>query len=268
MSLHYEARRVLIWGKTYPELSAHHTETVCTGGRFEDGSPVRLYPVPFRYLTGPDRYRLYSWIEVPVARSAKDPRPESRKIRPDQLRVRDWLGTEQGWAERRRVIFRNSSWHFGCLDDLRVAQQESRRSLGMVRVGSVDDVALESRPPADERRHAEKLASIKERSDLFDAQVKDLAYVSFRVRIRWRCDGGSRCPGHSASVLDWGLIELGRREGANQARRKMEDLADVSRFDLHLYMGNLFRRPWIFTCIGMWYPLRSPASSQGQLDLD
>jgi hypothetical protein len=54
--------RVLIWGKTYPELSTHYRETVCTGGVREDGSPIRLYPVPLRYLDTEKRYELYDWV--------------------------------------------------------------------------------------------------------------------------------------------------------------------------------------------------------------
>ena len=37
----YQNMRVLIWGKTYPELSNKYTETVCTGGVLEDGRPIR-----------------------------------------------------------------------------------------------------------------------------------------------------------------------------------------------------------------------------------
>ena len=32
---------VLIWGKTYPELSSRYVETVCTGALREDRTPVR-----------------------------------------------------------------------------------------------------------------------------------------------------------------------------------------------------------------------------------
>src|SRR6266567_8148955 len=37
--LRYEEKKILIWGKTYPELSIKHLETVCTGGVTEDGAP-------------------------------------------------------------------------------------------------------------------------------------------------------------------------------------------------------------------------------------
>lgn len=56
----HQQKRVLIWGETYPELSSKYRETVCTGGCLEDGRPVRIYPVPFRYLEGDSRYKMYS----------------------------------------------------------------------------------------------------------------------------------------------------------------------------------------------------------------
>jgi hypothetical protein len=48
----YKPTKVLIFGKTYPELSTKYVETVCTGGLLESGQPIRLYPVPLRYLEG------------------------------------------------------------------------------------------------------------------------------------------------------------------------------------------------------------------------
>ena len=42
--------KVLITVKTYPTLSRKHGELVCTAGVREDGSWVRLYPIPFRLL--------------------------------------------------------------------------------------------------------------------------------------------------------------------------------------------------------------------------
>ncbi len=39
--------RVLITVKTYPTLSGKYGETVCTAGVRQDGTWVRMYPVPF-----------------------------------------------------------------------------------------------------------------------------------------------------------------------------------------------------------------------------
>jgi hypothetical protein len=56
--------RILITVKTYPTLSRKHGETVCTAGIREDGSWVRLYPVPFRRLDEQEQYRKFDWIEL------------------------------------------------------------------------------------------------------------------------------------------------------------------------------------------------------------
>ena len=42
--------RILVTVKTYPTLSRKYGETVCTAGVREDGTWVRMYPVPFRRM--------------------------------------------------------------------------------------------------------------------------------------------------------------------------------------------------------------------------
>lgn len=42
--------KVLVTVKTYPTLSQKYDELVCTAGFLEDGSWIRVYPVPFRKL--------------------------------------------------------------------------------------------------------------------------------------------------------------------------------------------------------------------------
>lgn len=69
--------RILITVKTYPTLSRKYGETVCTAGVREDGSWVRVYPVPFRRLDEAEQYRKFDWLECDLVRSRKDPRPES-----------------------------------------------------------------------------------------------------------------------------------------------------------------------------------------------
>ena len=55
----WKEERILIWGKTYPELSSKYNETVCTGGTLENGNFVRIYPIPFRYLEQDETFSKY-----------------------------------------------------------------------------------------------------------------------------------------------------------------------------------------------------------------
>ena len=64
----YEKKRVLITVKTYPTPSKKSNETVCTAGITENGEWIRLYPIPYRYLNGEQKFRIFDWIEVSVAK--------------------------------------------------------------------------------------------------------------------------------------------------------------------------------------------------------
>ena len=56
--------KVLIAVKTYPTLSAKYDELVCTAGFREDGTWIRVYPIPFRKLDYASQYKKYDWIEL------------------------------------------------------------------------------------------------------------------------------------------------------------------------------------------------------------
>jgi hypothetical protein len=79
--------RILITVKTYPTLSAKYGELVCTAGLREDGTWIRIYPVPFRQLEAYQKFPKYSFIDAEVIRNTKDARPESHKISTDTLNL-------------------------------------------------------------------------------------------------------------------------------------------------------------------------------------
>lgn len=215
--------------------------------------------MPLRYLPKHNRYRLYDQIEVPVTRSTKDARPESYKVRSEQLRVVGHLGTERGWEARRRVIFADRSWHYDCLEDLKVAEQQAKTSLGLIEVGEIDWVKLEERGEEERKKHDEKLNRLRAKLDLFGPEQRNLEFYPYRVRVGWHCarlSGPNPCPGHTAAVLDWGLGELGRREGPEAAVARMEELCTIEKYDLRFYAGNFKAHPKSFGIVGLWYPLR------------
>lgn len=71
---------ILITVKTYPTLSKTYSELVCTAGFREDGSWVRIYPLPFRRLDHEKRYKKFQWVEVDLVKSSSDHRPETQKV--------------------------------------------------------------------------------------------------------------------------------------------------------------------------------------------
>ena len=72
-----ERKRILITVKTYPTLSYEYDELVCTAGVLEDGSWIRLSPIPFRRMDYEKQFKKYQWIEIDVSKRREDMRPES-----------------------------------------------------------------------------------------------------------------------------------------------------------------------------------------------
>lgn len=263
-----DSGQILVWGKTYPELSARHRETVCTGGTFvETGRPVRLYPISLRYLDAHKQYSLYDIIEVPTAPSSKDTRPESRKVTGSGLNIVRSVPTDGDWAARHRIVFMDTSWHFDCLDLLKAAHARDRTSLGLIPVRTFDAIEVEERPRKERDEHDAKLKKLKEQTEIFAPATKHLDFLPWRFRVRWHCKA-SGCRGHHSLVLDWGLGELARRLGADAAVQKMEQIGDPVEHDLRFFMGNYKAHPQHYGVVGLWYPKRTKieaALSQGSL---
>lgn len=108
-------KKVLLTVTTYPLPSRSYDELVCTAGRQEDGTWIRIYPVPLSFLMNLSRSgqmtdRKYTWIEVDLERRTDDFRPESHSPKNHDLTglvVGEHLGTDRGWAERKQLCLRN-----------------------------------------------------------------------------------------------------------------------------------------------------------------
>jgi hypothetical protein len=263
----YKPTRVLIFGKTYPELSTKYVETVCTGGLLESGQPIRLYPVPLRYLDGESQYSLYDWITVPTEKSTKDPRPESFHIMPDKIQIGANVPPDNDeWAARREVVFRDRTWHFGGMAELMEANKTRNCSIGFVQPGQVDDVTLTAKPDEERNKFTEKMTALQQivESDMFHPSFKQLAFMSHEITLHWRCtDRCKTCSQkpHAMKVLDWGLFELARKTSWEAAVEKMRDISDQSQYDFRLYLGNFRLHMRNFGIIGLWYPRKQAQGS-------
>lgn len=72
----YKAR-ILILCKTYPSPSGKHVETSCVAGLSEDGSFIRLFPVPFRLISGEKRFHKWQWITARIEKAPADHPPKA-----------------------------------------------------------------------------------------------------------------------------------------------------------------------------------------------
>ena len=85
------SERIYIVVKTYPTISKKYAELVCTAGVRDDGSWIRLYPMPFRALRDEQKYPKYTWIQVDTERNPSDFRPESYRPHIDTIKVEENL---------------------------------------------------------------------------------------------------------------------------------------------------------------------------------
>tara|TARA_R110002126_G_scaffold168686_3_gene317161 strand:+ start:603 stop:1430 length:828 start_codon:yes stop_codon:yes gene_type:complete len=101
--------RVLIAAKTYPTISGKYDELVCTAGFLEDGSWIRIYPIPFRKKSYNEQYSKYDWIEIDLVKNKSDFRPES--YRPysydSEITIVGNIDTKNYWAERKKIALNN-----------------------------------------------------------------------------------------------------------------------------------------------------------------
>jgi hypothetical protein len=98
--------KVLIAVKTYPTLSAKYDELVCTAGFREDGTWIRIYPVPFRKKSYNEQYKKYDWIELDLVKNEGDFRPESYRphSHESEINIAGHIDTSGNWSERKKLV--------------------------------------------------------------------------------------------------------------------------------------------------------------------
>ena len=185
---------ILIVVKTYPEISAKYTETVCTAGILTDTKTlVRLYPIRFRYLEGTQQFRKYQWIKADIDKATADHRPESYNIDPNSIVPGDIIPAGKSWKERCAWLL-NENTVFSSVEALRAAQKKNRTSLGIVKPKAVNRVIIRER---DEKEVADAIAkkdSVVKQLDMFE-EKKDLYILPVRIMIEFCCDDPD-CSGH------------------------------------------------------------------------
>jgi len=271
-----QRERILITVKTYPTLSQKYGETVCTAGVREDGSWVRLYPVPFRRLDEKEQYRKYDWLECDVVRGTKDPRPETfHPADMSQLVPTDHMGTEDNWRERRKLLLQTAKVHTS-LTSLIQGAKSNQCSLAVFKPAKVRDFIWE----VEEREwEAAKLAEMRNRTDQGELFAEEAWRQTFKVipkmpysfSYRFEDEAGKQS---ELQVLDWEagalywncLRSCNGDESAALKKVRQKYLDEYSGKDLHFYLGTTqefhFRAPNPWVIIGV---LPIPHERQGQL---
>jgi hypothetical protein len=253
--------RILITVKTYPTLSRKYGETVCTAGIREDGSWVRMYPVPFRRLHEAQQFAKYDWIECDLIRNTRDPRPETyRPSNVEQLVPIGHIGTDHQWRERRELLL-NTAKVYDRLEDLIAEAKSNITSLAVFKPTKVIKFTWEQEERDWDATKLEQMRRLYSQLHLFEDNdwrttfriIPKLPY-SFSYKFE---DAAGKLS--ELQVLDWEAGALfwnchrltNGDESAALQKVRQKYFEEFLTKDLHFYLGttqqfhSVAPNPWV-----------------------
>lgn len=256
-------KRVLIVVRTYPTPARKGVEVSCTAGITDAGEWIRLFPVPYRFLSDDKRFHKYQWVDVEVVRAPSDARPEShRLVSRDAISIVEGpLSTDDAWRARKDIVLPLRAHCLCCLERARAANEHP--TLGLVRPRSIRRLLIE---PDDPTWDTEQLAILRQ-PDLFDPPPDhELEKIPFLFRYEFWCDDQD-CNGHTLACTDWEMAQSWRDwrrvygNGWEEKFRERYESDMISKKDTHFFVGTHHRfKTWMI--IGVFYP---PVTAQGDL---
>jgi hypothetical protein len=268
--------RILILAKTYPSPSAKHTETSCVAGINEAGQPRRLYPVPFRLISGDQQFKKWQWIHARIEKSPADHRPESHRVFVDTIQLEDVLTTEKRWAWRRPWMAKLPSFDdFTALDAEREQHGISLALLRPKRLVKLEITPVDNSDWTDDEMA--KLLQEQNQGNLFNQeeerkQLKLLKKLPFDFHYHYACDTPEGEHIHKHKIVDWEIGMLfwncrkSHRDGWEAPfRAKLE--VDFAEKDLMFMMGNIHRFQHQWLIISLMYPPRQTPTDEIQPSL-
>jgi hypothetical protein len=248
-------RRVLITVKAYPNPSKKYVETVCSAGIDVDASQwIRLYPVPFRDLDGPKKFKKYDVIQVRCWKAPDDHRIESYKIDIDSIEYVAHLDTKRNWESRREIVLPTVSPSFCSIR----ADVEFGKSLGAFKPSEVEFSWKKATLENEAKREA-----CYAQLHFFDKKKNVIEQIPFDFYYRFNCHEQPDCPGHSLPIIDWEIGQAYRNwryryksqeQLLQMIRQKWLDDICSDKKDVYFFVGNMncFRDQ--FMVLGVFYP--------------
>ena len=137
-------KKILITVTTYPLPSRSYDELVCTAGILEDGSWIRIYPIPLSFLNEVKKdtgFKKYTWIELDVKERTDDFRPESHSPNNYEIKILDTLDTKDYWKERKKFCLNNV--YFNKAKLIQDSQKPKNLSLAAFKPSKIVDFIVE-----------------------------------------------------------------------------------------------------------------------------
>lgn len=253
-------QRVLITVKTYPTLSTKYGETVCTAGVREDGSWVRIYPVPFRRLDEAEQYKKFDWVECNLIPSTKDPRPETHHpVDLSEMITAGNMNTADEWRERRRLLLEQCPV-FTSMTKLISLAKDNEASLAIFRPTEILGFVWEEEEPEWDENKMQAMRAMASQGDLFEEEWRKtfrvIPKLPYSFSYRFLDDEGKK---RKLQILDWEIGALFwkcRRNASGDeavalAKVQNKYLENFASKDLHFILGttqqwhSVATNPWV-----------------------
>jgi hypothetical protein len=260
--------KVLITVKTYPTISGKYDELVCTAGFLENGTWIRIYPIPFRKKSYNEQYSKYDWIELDLVKNKSDFRFESyRPFSHDtEIKILNHIDTSNNWAERKKTVL--GKVHYNLYDLISEAHNKSTlTSLAVFKPTKILDFTIEEVEREWDKEKLAKLEAERLQGNLFKQPENPFDVVRklpYKFCYVFEDNVGKQS---TLMIEDWEIGQLywnclKKHEGneamavADVKQKYFIDFAQTK--DLHLFLGTSYvhhhvsRNP--FMIIGTFHP--------------
>jgi hypothetical protein len=249
-----ERKKVLVTVKTYPTPAHKGAEVSCTAGITDDQKWIRLFPIPFRYMEGSQRFKKYQWVELNVNKAQSDSRKESHEVDVNSIKILgEPLSTENAWETRKKYVLPLMS---PSLCYLQRTLPETGNTIGIFKPRIIQKLVVQ-RDTLD--------WTPAEREKLFQPTVHDhlpfapLEKIPYKFSYKFECQEQG-CKGHELLCVDWELGESWRQWKRKYGddwywpliKRYETDMALIK--DTCFYVGTVHQYPSSWIIIGLFYP--------------
>lgn len=263
-------KKVLLTVTTYPLPSRSYDELVCTAGVLEDGSWIRIYPVPLSFLidlkgSGKVNNVKYTWIEIDLNKRSDDFRPESYS--PKNYDFKDILigkriSTENNWQQRKQLCLSNIYTNLSKL----IANSKAPRNMSLATFKPTKIVSVEFEE--DEREWKNEWKDLRKQGDLFATdKPPEILIPKLPYKFYYKFEDDSGKPSR-LMIEDWEIGALywnclRRAEGNEAVALEKVRLQYETNFknnkDIHFFLGttkqwHMRRSRNPFVIIGVFYP--------------
>jgi hypothetical protein len=259
-------KKILISVTTYPLPSRSYDELVCTAGFLEDGTWIRIYPVPLSFLKEVKKntsFKKYTWIELDINQRTDDFRPESHSPNNYDIKIIKTLNTDNFWQERKEICLKNVyTKKSRFIED---SKHPKNVSLVTFKPSRITDFIVED----DANEWKDEWKEIRKQTDLFAEIQTDpeklIPKVPYKFYYVFEDDEGVPS---KLMIEDWEIFQLylnclkdnnNNKEIAIQKVRERYFNEFTQKKDLYLFLGTTMqwhrrRSNNPFVIIGVFYP--------------